>query len=218
MNKVYLLCLIFALLSGFSRVGSADPLVQFPTGNSSWTVTITNSSPAPAGTTTPHFSLKVTQVEVTQVDTVRRLRLTWTNGTITERWALEKFPVIFKEDPQSGLVTPVPNSSKEEQSEKTDLPYDASSFWWLNPQSLQEKTPISYGSQQCFHYKDSISSPFPMKLEAWIDSTTLLPAALSMGDSHCVFTFQAKPPTDPLVMPPKFEKAVDYYKAVMGYR
>jgi hypothetical protein len=56
----------------------------------------------------------------------------------------------------------------------------------------------------------------PVKREAWIDSTTLLPVALNTGDSFCVFTY-LPPPTGPLNVPDNFQKAIANYKHVMGY-
>ena len=104
------------------------------------------------------------------------------------------------------------------------MPSDASAFDWITPQDLKEPDPVSHLQKQCYHYVGSVSFTLainapkmpPAKREAWIDSKTLFPVELDTDSAQYVFTFSDKPPTGPLTMPPKFQKEVNYYKAVNG--
>jgi len=221
MSKAVLLFLIFTLLAwGGVRV-SAQGLVAFPTGNAAWTVSFTPSSSASAETNSNSPQKKPSQIDVTQLNHVKRIQITWTDGTTTEQWAIPPMPVNFEEDPRNGSIDPNLADSQSEGYIKFAIPCDSRAFRWLTPATLKEKDPISYEGTLCFHYAGQ-DSPVPgaeaQPREAWIDAKTLLPVALDTGTSLAVFTFASKPPTGPLVMPVKFQKAINYYKLVTGYR
>jgi len=216
--------------------------VNFPTGNCAWTVKMTPFTASDEGgaTATPappaiKALAKAATVEVTQVDNLKRIRITWTDGKTSEEWTVPKMPVVFKEDPRNGNVFPVQASTMEMQYERSTMRYDVSAFSWLNAQTLKEQAPITYQGKSCFHYFVAGVSKAPTAkdfapggigynatvntptMEAWIEAKTLLPIALHEGPSLYTFTFPPTPPTDPLVLPAKFKKEVDYYKMVMGY-
>jgi len=217
-NQKCIAALAFGL--GFLQLftsAAADPLVQFPTGNAAWTVDITYPNDQ-VPTATGRNSQRPKRIEVTQSDKARRTRITLLDGQTMEEWTIPNMFVVFKEYPNGG-VFPVENNNVEFQIENSSMPRDISAFSWVTPASLQEKTPVSFRGQMCYHYAGT-SKPLShggstdLKREAWIDSKSLLPIALKTESTVCVFTFL--PLSTPVEMPPKFQKEVAYYKHVMG--
>ena len=223
-----------ALIAGcflFTGIAPAQS-VQFPTGDSAWTVDITyphdaaTPPPQPGGINTAVAKAK--RIEIAQFNNEKKIRVTWTDGHTTEQWTIPNLPVVFKEYP-NGIVFPVGNGSMERKFDDFDMPTNLSAFSWLSPACLQEKDPINFQGQLCYHYVGTTNSPAmprghsmgpgdsrTVEREAWIDSKTLLPVALNTGTSLCIFTFQ-QPPTGPLDMPLKFQQGIANYKHVMGY-
>jgi len=233
MNKTRLAALVSGCVL-FSNFASAGPLLQFPSGNAAWTVTLTYPdakatvapSPQSGGKPAPHPPVvkKAQKVEVTQVDSFKRIRIIWTDKQITERWTVPNLPVVFEEY-SNGAVFPLQASQMEMKMDDLNMPHDASAFAWITPSSLQSLTPVSYKGRECFYYRGAASSPSSIMpstpraqtiREAWIDSKTLLPVALNTGVSFCVFTFQDTPAAGSLVPPQKFLDQISYYKRVMG--
>jgi hypothetical protein len=240
MNKRYGASLTVAVFLLLPIAASAGPFVTFPTGDAAWSVNITytNSSvsnappvsppssdgPPPAYTQNAAASRKATKVEVTLLNNVKRTVITWSDAKTSERWTIPNLPVVFEGDPRDDSIASVRDGGSRQIFDSFSLSCDEDAFSWLKPEFLQGKTPVSYQDKQCFHYLGSVALPgvfgnnhISVKREAWIDSKTLLPVALRMEMSLSVFIFQEKPPVGPLVLPPKYKKAVDYYKAVMGY-
>lgn len=232
MNRMRLLFLIFAWLApGAAFCGG---LVQFPEGNAAWTVEISHrgsspqapeATPSPGNGKKPSRAPKAVKIEVTRVDRLQRVRVTWDNGKTSDRWTVPNLPVIFEENPGAGSVTPVERGGLAGAFDKLNLPFDASAFSWLKPEFLLRKEPVSYRGRPCFEYEGTIPlprvldngpQPAPIRARAWIDSETLLPVARQTENSLCIFTFQAEPPAGPLTLPPKFRKKIDNYKMVMG--
>jgi hypothetical protein len=203
MNKASIVGLASGVFLFFNIAAVASPSVQFPTGNAAWTVDITQHYPSIGSKRKPQ------KVDVTQVDNVKKISITWTDGQTTEEWSLPNLPVLFKEYPNGGVFS-VSTASDEVKEDRANIPSDAPDFSWISPQSLQEKDPISYQGKSCFHYKKSTK-------EAWIDETTLLPVAIENGNTLCVFTFQDKPPLGPLVPSQKVADEIKYYKHIMGF-
>jgi len=227
MNKTYLAAWI-ACCTLFTGIAFADPAVQLPTGDAAWSVAITYAPtppPDPAKKAPPVLK-KAQKIEVTQVGDVRRVRVTWTDGQSTEEWSVPNLPVVFKEYP-NGSVASIQKGGLEVKFDNFNMPYDISAFSWLTPATLQSQTPVSYQGKQCLHYAGGASLPdvgrqsggtsTRFKREAWIDSKTLLPVALTTETSLCIFTFQDNPPVGPLDPPPKFKQEIAYYKRVMGF-
>ena len=222
MNKICSLFLAVGLLPSFSLSVSANSLVEFPSGDAAWTVNFSPSAAnAESGAASTKQQKQPSKIEVTQINKVRRIQITWNDGTTTEQWALPPLPVNFEEDPRNGSIDPNLVDSPSEGYIKFVLPCDASAFHWVTPSARQEKDPIGYQGIQCFHYLGHDSpapGAKPQSRETWIDSNTLRPVALDTGTSLAVFTFAPKAPIGPLVIPAKFKKAIDYYKLVTGYR
>jgi len=237
MNRIRLVFPILGTLLFLNFAARAGDLVQFPTGNAAWTVettypTAATPSPSPEGTPgqkTP-TGMKPQKIEITQVDNLKRILITWIDGKTSQRWTVPNLNVIFETLPRDeNVVTPIPPGCFLEQLNEFNMPYDSFGFNWIKPQYLKEKDPISYLGKSCFHYKGAVpvptvdpihptDGPASTDWEAWIESKTLLPVAINTGTSLCIFTFQTKPPVGPLVPPAKFKKEIDYYIAVMGYR
>jgi hypothetical protein len=217
MNRVVFVAVVSVQLFFMSLAGIADS-VAFPAGDAAWTVSFAPSS-APARNAGVS-SKAPSQVEVTQIKKIRRVLITWNDGSTTQQWAIPPLPVNFEEDPRTGAIDPNQSGSSSEGAIKFTCPYDLSAFSWVSPSTLKEKDPVDYEGKRCFHYRgqDQAYPGGPVEMrEAWIDSVTLQPIALQAGNILATFTFAKKPPVGPLDIPPKFKKEIDYYKVVMGY-
>jgi hypothetical protein len=226
MNAFYAALVLGCLV--LTNIASGDPLVQFPTGSAAWTVAITYPKSKDASAPKAMAGNRAKKIEITQVDDLKRVRITWTKGQCTEQWTVRNLPVVFKEFP-NGDVFPVKNGDMETQSDDFNMPCDLSAFSWVTPASLKEKDPVKHQGQLCYHYVGTVNAPAmrqnrnaepevltTAKREAWINSTTLRPVALDTETSRSVFTFQ-QPPTAPLEMPAKFQQGIASYKHIMGF-
>lgn len=218
MNKRFLLFL--ALIAIFRPVLGApgDPAFVFPKGNAAWTVDIASESK----------TLRPVRVEVTQVDDLKRTRISWSDGSTSEKWNVPGLPVTFHQDPKNKAVKARQSGSSMDAVMRFGETYDSFAFEWIRPEFLKEKEPISYNGVRCYHYVGTSSFmnsdekiPAVIKKEAWIDEKTLLPVALVTGEGEgsttTIFKFQTNPPTGPLSPPREFSEAINYYKAVMGF-
>jgi len=223
MNNRLLSCAFLGALV-FPLSAKADNLVQFPTGPAAWTVTIGPSQlpatgPVPKAPP-PGSPGDETKIDVTQ-DAKKRLSvITWSNHTTTSRWEIPSANLFLYEDPigQAGAVF-----SNSPITKNLAIPFTASCFSWLTPQSLVSTDPVNYQGKQCFHYKATVPAttfgPFGGKgttsAEAYIDSTTLLPVALDDGTKQAIYTFSPTPPA-PFSLPDKFKSAVSRFEQAIG--
>jgi hypothetical protein len=216
MNKIFRIIsvLLASMPLGFYAHGGS--IVAFPTGNASWIV-MSEVSGSTKGVPTPN----VEKAEVTQVNDVKKIELTWSDGKTTEKWTIPRLPVEFEQDPRDGRVSSFQNGGMHQILTKFFQSYDSFAFDWVSPTTLQEKEPVTYKGKQCFHYLSTATAPdsgISFKREAWIDATTSLPVAYDNGAFLSTYTFAPKPPTGPLEFPPAFKTSIHYYKASMGYR
>jgi hypothetical protein len=219
MNKMFLIVLAPGFFYFSKLAAIADKLVRFPEGNAAWMIEITplvGAVDLGSGT-----GKKAQKVEIVQADNMKKIVITWNNGTSTEKWAVSNLPVTFKAAPD-GTVYPVGNGRVEDLMDNMAAPINPSEFSWITSDNLQEKDPVSYEGTMCFHYLGTASifmpagkAPKRERRETWINSKTLFPVALDTGTTHCVFTF-LPPPNTSLEMPEKFKKEIAYYKAIMG--
>jgi hypothetical protein len=222
MSRNFLAGLLAILL--LSRAEAADDLVRFPSGNAAWTADISHHGPAAViANPESYVPRKAKKVEVMQVNGAKRIVITWSDGKVSERWAVANLPVVFEQDPRDPkVVIPVQTGSLGNKITEFEIPYDASAFAWVRPQLLEKADPVKYRNKDCFHYVGTIvypaspgDDPPPIKAEAWIDSKTLLPVALDSETTLSVFTFQ-NPPTAPLEIPAVFRQRIARYKAAAG--
>jgi hypothetical protein len=200
MNRARSHLVLIVIASFWTLRGAwANSDVQFPTDGAAWTVTTAVSpndqTPRPLGGTT------VAKVEVTQSREICRNVVTEYSGASRTTWTIPGSSLLLTEDPKgTAFLTPT--------SGIFYVPYLPSVFDWVGPSALQEKTPIDYQGKLCFHYKADGK-------EAWVDSKTRRPVALDNGTVLATFTFLS-PPTEPLVLPPKFKIILQRYTMFMG--
>jgi hypothetical protein len=203
MSKLLFAVLTLALLDGKFVV--ASDLVQFPQGVAAWTVTISHDGSKGVAPTTPTSSpgegVTIDKIDVEQGEKIRCSTLSFSNGDKRASWDIPGTIVIITEDTHGNPYVTYPSLFFK-------IPYLPSEFDWVSSSLLQETKPISYNGKECFHYKGKNE-------EAWIDSKTLLPVALSNGNDLATYTFLA-PPVNPPVLPPKFKQKLDYYYMTQG--
>jgi hypothetical protein len=211
-NSFYRLIFLAILLLSLGIHVEANDLVQFPSGPAAWTIEIGDSSAK--GATHLPAGLKISRIEVTQNADYLRSVTMFSDNTSDENWSIRGSSMFITEDSRGTPFITSPTSF-------SFVPLLPSSFDWIQPGFLQEQKPIDYQGKQCFHYKGtSASSPSrgvsqTATVEAWIDSTTLLPVAMDDGNYLATFTFLPAP-TTPLVLPPKYKSLLDAYKHTMG--
>ena len=223
-HKFFLTLVILGLF--LLSANAADKLVEFPTGSASWTVDITyHETTSPKDKSDTYVPRRARKVEVTQADDLRRTVITWSDGKVSERWTIQGLPVIFEQDPRdANVVFPTQTGSLMNRMTEFDIPSTAAAFSWLKPDLRAKEEPVQYRDKECYHYSGNLMYPAPreggapaaVKAEAWIDSKTLLPVALDSEIALCVFTFQERPSTTPLDIPPVFQQRIKSYKEAMG--
>ncbi len=220
MNKLRLTATLCVCL--FATAAAANELVKFPNGPAAWTIEASPSpdsnkkktSPSSPVATTVKTTPAVTivKVEVMQDTDKNHSVMQLSNNKTREMWSLTGLDQTLTEDPNGTIFF-----SHE------PIPFSPSAFDWIKPGHLREKEPIQYHDKKCFHYLANVPvlSPFgeplgTIKIEAWIDSATLMPVALDDGSELGIFNFQQSPPAEPLTIPAKFNRALENKKRVMG--
>jgi len=218
MNKVRLL-FVLAVFAASPFVHAADPLVKFPQGDASWTITFSypgekKEEPLPPGT------MRVTKAEITRQGGVRRDRIWWSNAKTTEIWLLESARVRIYENPDNGGISVVPfNDSTMTSFIPRD--FDESLFTWIAPQYRQDSE--KRDGKECLVYAGNIARIFavpgltdkPRTLpatphKAWIDAETKLPVAFDNSFTLQQFLFSPIP-SEPLVMPERYQAELNRY-------
>ena len=217
-----------ALVLGFFLLAngqvSADPLVQFPTGDAAWTVDLTYRDPKdPSKPADPAVTgLQIKKIDATQVGDYRRSVYTWSNGGITESWKLIKANVYAVENIHNGSIYVIPMYDNH-NAEEMVVNIDEATFDWVDADYFKDAS--NYNGKPSLHYQGMISPGSSVVTEneqsvlipkakvlyqAWIDKKTLLPLAFDDSSRLAVITFQA-PPTAPLVPPQRFEDRIKRY-------
>ncbi len=224
MNKPSFLHLTLALAL-LSNVTLADDLFKMPPNPSAWTVNITYPDSSSSPTTSP--AAKPTQtgidliqkIEIEQDGAKTRSVLYWASGKTIERWTLAG--MLLSEDDHGQVY--MLRSDLVGQA-VFHVPFTLpTSLDWIKPELQQGKGTVSYNGTDCYYYKGAVAmfsvDPMhhmpPTKVQAWIDSKTDLPVAIDDGAGLGTFTFSKMPPP-PLVLPAKFQKAIEDYEKYSG--
>jgi len=226
-------CLGLVLLG--SRALFADPLVALPSGDMACSVAITahagtaipdpakppvTGAPGPAGSAKPATGAPVMKTdEIVQVKKLRRDIFTWSNGETSETWTIIDSGMTMAEKtvgPSKFIYEMSRGSVIRNVVCPTMLDLDAASTTWISPQSFTGKA--DHGGKASLHYQARISLPMPagpprtVLYQAWIDPKTFVPIALDDGDALYELTFAPQKPTEPLVLPVRFQKDLQQYQ------
>jgi hypothetical protein len=210
---------LFALLACFAIFeGAAKDLSDIPPPtppfvapvpeNADWVLTVKYPAKPAAAPDAPALpDLRVTEVHSMKTGDIKHDELTSADGKKRDNWYVGT--LYLWAVPQGDVLaadlsgTPA-NPMDSSPSVSNGFPgvgwvslnnYDKVVFW--------EKRP-------CYHYATE-------GLQAWVDVETLLPVAYIAGNATYVFKFNA-PPTQPLVLPPSFQKTLDAAKQVSSRR
>jgi hypothetical protein len=156
MNKMFLIVLAPGFFYFSNLAAIADKLVRFPEGNAAWMIEITplvGAVDLGSGT-----GKKAQKVEIVQADNMKKIVITWNNGTSTEKWAVSNLPVTFKAAPD-GTVYPVGNGRVEDLMDNMAAPINPSEFSWITSDNLQEKDPVSYEGTMARHRREREEKP-----------------------------------------------------------
>ncbi len=214
MNKLSIFIFIFVAAFGSDFTRASD-LVQFPKGPAAWTVDV-SPSPSSGGAQTAPDQRQLVKIDVTQDGQKRHAMLNYANGATAERFLISSTNYILVKH-SNGIVTGLPNGG--DYHSIYGVPFLESSFACLKPEFLVEKQPVHYRGKACYHYKGTVvevetdfdpqsSGPHSKNaervVEAWIDSTTLLPVAFDDGTNLGIYKF-LPPPYPTIDIPPEYQ-------------
>jgi len=229
-KKSLLLSCLGWILFGTSAL-FANPLVNLPSGNMACTVAITAhlNSPAPdpsmpdvqdvSAPSKDTGTNAMKAADIIRVGKLQRNIITWSSGTTSEAWTLIDTGLTLAEKATgpTKFIYELPKASPTRNSiSPTILDLDADSVTWIFPRSLIGKT--AYKGKPSLHYQRGISLPAAIGpprtvlYQAWIDPKTLVPIAFDDGDALYELTFSKDPPTQPLVLPDRFQKELQEYE------
>jgi hypothetical protein len=224
MNKGYLLLPFIASIS-LNSSAFADPLVALPASSIACSVDLTASAspsgapPAPTG--------RIKHIEITRDGDLQRDIVTWSDGSSSETWRIFDVRLLVADNKASANSVNVYalDSSQAAGFTPRILALNLRSFSWISPGRLVGKE--NKDGKEVFRYRAPVlvpgflprDPPRQVIYQAWIDAKTLIPVALDDSDDTYKLAFSA-PPTEPLILPERFKKIVDYYtraNAVAGH-
>jgi hypothetical protein len=223
MNKVALLLLGPFILANSTGL-KANPLINFPAGDTVCSVTVTSHligfSHTPANVNTEGSPVVLQSVEITRIGKLQRDEMTWSDGKKTEAWTLLDLGLTLAEkvvSSSSFIYELLKGSPFRNAFCPTLLDLDEASVTWINPQSFTGNTDLE--GKPTLHYQTKMSLPAPngpprnVIYQAWIDAKTLKPLALDDGDALYALTFSVSPAsTGPLILPDRFKKNLQEYE------
>lgn len=207
MNRIYPFLLLSGLVFFAPIAVFADPSVKFPSGPAAWTVDVEDSQKPVASKFNPLAPSQqkqgagIKRVDVAQNDQYLCSTITSANGMSRQAWSIVGSSMFITQDSKGSVYMSTPNRF-------VYVPFLPSTFNWVSPAYLQEKDPVSYQGKECFHYKGPDA-------EAWVEAKTLLPVAIDDGDTLATYKFLPSP-TTALVLPDKYQQALDSYKLYVG--
>lgn len=213
MNKTALLILTFVTV-GVNSIRAAEEIVHtvnFPKGDAAWTVDFKVEKAAPTPKPTPAITEKSPpppprqkkKVEIVRQGNLRHDIVTWSDGSTTEFWWIQKAGLIVYQDVPDGRINILKTGNLPDQLN------DGSLFTWVNAGTFVDKR--QFQGKKCRYYETEITLPTLEKLtlRAWIDNETQKPAAWSNSGILSLFTFDNPLPAEPLVLPDKFQKVAE---------
>ncbi len=203
-------------LAGWSlgQLRAAEEIVHtvlFPKGDAAWTVAFQAEKSAatprptpsiPAASPTPPPRLKQ-KIDIVRQGSLRHDIVHWSNGGSTELWWTEQTGfVLYQNTPYERVNILKTGNLKDER-------FDESLFTWVAAGTFVDM--VSFQGAKCRHYKTEIASPSGEKQEyrIWIDNETQKPKAWSDSRMLVSFTFDNPMPAEPLILPEKFQKAIE---------
>ena len=210
--------LTLLILSGLQAIAGSNALVQFPEGNTRWTIDITYPESAARGIELPEN--RMVRAVVTRRGDIRRDQIWWSKSAVTEVWVSISARLRVFENPENGGVYVIPFNDSV-MTLFVPREFDDDLFDWVTPNLFvgNEK----FEGRNCKVYAGTISKvlrfpgmdkktvtmpPLPHKL--WIDAETSLPVALDTGIAFHRFQFE-KATDEPLVVPDKLQAELERY-------
>lgn len=233
MSKTHLFIPLLFILCSLATAQAES--VLFPSGLAAWRVDITypelkQSTPPQtiADATAPHPIVKPKTLEITRSDSIRRTVITWTDGSISQRWRIEKVGITATEIPHHVGIYVIPDADTMTSASLKTISSE-SDFKWTQYATLKSPDPVTYAKKKCLFYEAKVErtefEPMPMAsnpnqaptdppritCKLWVDFETHYPVALDNGIALYTFTFLPTP-ASPLVMPDKFKNELDQYQ------
>lgn len=207
----------------FGFAGAEEPIVHtvdFPKGDAAWGV-LFQVDPAAA---TPKSAPGLPDAEAVplprqrkKMDIVRQGQLrhdlvTWSNSSVTEYWWSDKAGFVVYQDLPDGRINTLKTGNLQDQR------YDNSLFDWVKAGTFMDLR--TFHGKKCRYYETEIILPDEEKqtLRAWIDNESQKPVAWTNSGILSIFSFDVPMPVQPLVMPEKFQKAIDRLMAYSVFR
>lgn len=229
MNKIlrYLVAIVLALAGpGLAQVRGAEEIVHtvdFPKGDAAWSVSfeVASQSQLPKK---PSQSLKTSpeakppppqrkRIDIVRKGDLRHDIVSWSDKSVTEYWWTKgPLPFVLFEEKAKERV------SIMKAGNMGDYRFDVSLFAWVGKQTFMEME--SYKEKKCRYYE--IEVPLPDDTievrQAWIDNETSRPVAYSNSGIRIIFSFDAPLPSEPLVMPGKFQDELKRIQAFFVFK
>ncbi len=201
---------IGALLALACLRAEAQSAVRFPQGDATWEIQVQYPKPS-VEPKKESPQIRPSVISVNRVGSLRRDRVTWTNGSQTETWWNLNPDFVMYEEPHIREIVAVPPCM-----EVDGMRLDQLTFRWITPKTLAGEENIN--GRPClvyegiaFQYEDGNSPVY----RAWIDKETLEPVALDTRQATYHFQFSGRAP-EPLALPPRFAEKLDQYRRILS--
>jgi hypothetical protein len=208
----------------------SPPFVQFPSPNMAFTITVTAPDgqavkpppPPPSNPSAPKSSSherEVIKIDAVEIGLLRCDTISYDDNSQTQTWFVGKYGLV--QSPNGdwiNLVDPI----KYPIQKAAMLRRDASDYFsWLGSSNYVKV--VSYRGTQCYQFKmgeeraptideDNVNTILGANEKiAWIDVKTHYPVAIQLQKRLYTYTFH-DPPTQALVLPPKFKAKADRYR------
>ena len=179
--------------------------------NADWIVTVQYPpEPPPPPDAPPHHDWRFVEVHSTKTGKIKRDLTLSREGIKSELWFMDS--ALLWTTPQGNVAVSTmagaPAPDPEHINVNPSVPSGFPGVGWLRPEYYDKV--VLFEKRPCYHYAKGDT-------EAWIDVETLFPMAYKNRNDLYKFKFNA-PPTEPLTMPPAYQKVWDSYALRKGLR
>ena len=178
----------------------AAPLVTPAPEYADSTVTVKYpTEPTPPPHAPKHHDWRYVEVHSTKAGKLKRDLLTSRDGIKSEKWFVDSILLWTTPDGKVSVsdTSGAPPSMPEDPN--PSVPHGFPGVAWISLENFVGE--VIYQKQVCYHYVAEGT-------EAWIDVESKLPVAYQSAGTLYQFKFNP-PPTEPLTMPPAYQKALD---------
>lgn len=204
------------LLTGFLVVGALFALhaqeppahqAKFPGGDAAWEVKVEKTKNRSSESSPAEVGRQISKITIVRTGKLRRDTTVWSDGTSTQTWWLAEPPLVLLQGKSPGDIRAL------KVSQLGPRRFDESTFAWISAQNYKGEEMFGGRKVKIYQIEKTLDDGAVATTQAKLDAETNEPVAWIEGAKTVLFKFGTPRPTEPLVLPEDFQKALVRYEA-----